>query len=139
MMRGQYFTIDVVVAGIVALIMIIMLLTYWHYATENATLYRDTLNKEAIKVSLLLFSKNGDFSIVNASSIDALKTANVTELANIIDRLNRSVYVNVRVLMDGKPIYGGDTAHFPEVKISRLVWDPFNERVRRIDIYVSRT
>ncbi len=137
-MKGQYFTIDVIIAGVVALLVLILLINYWQYSLENNTLYRDSLNKEAIRVSLLLFSKNSDFSLINSSSISALKTDNVSEMAKIIGKLNDSVYVKVSVFMDGQKVFGGKDIGFPQAKVSRMVWDPYEEKLRRIDIYVSR-
>ena len=138
-MKGQYFTLDVIVAGVVALMVIVFLLNYWQYALDNNVLYKDSLNKEAIRISQMMFSKNGEYSLVNKTSPAVLKAGGDEKLYSIIDNLNKSVFVSITVYKNNKLLYGNPAVHYPEAKISRVAYDPSLDKPVDITIHVSRS
>ena len=139
MKKGQYFTFDVIVAGIIAVFTLILLLSYWRYALENSTLVKDTLTKEAIRVSNLLMSPNGDYSIIKANTTSVLKDKQA--IYSVCEELNRSLPYKLTVIEhtpEGSAIlFGSSTIGAPSDKVYRVAYDEELNTMVLLEIYVS--
>jgi len=54
--KGQYFSFDAIVASVIFVLTLIMLLSYWQSVRTYLDFQTNDLNKEAVRISNLLFS-----------------------------------------------------------------------------------
>jgi len=54
--RGQYFSFDAIIASVIFVLTLVMLLSYWHSVRTYLDYQANDLNKEATRLSNLLFT-----------------------------------------------------------------------------------
>jgi len=55
--KGQYFSFDAIVASVIFVLTLIMLLSYWQSVRTYLDYQSNDLNKEAVRISYMLFSQ----------------------------------------------------------------------------------
>ena len=95
-MKGQYFTLDVIVAALIGIVATVLLIGYWQYSIQNNPLLSDALQKEAITASQLLFSTQGRFAVLDRSAVLVPEA----EIRNKVGMLDRSLTSNLCVVLN---------------------------------------
>lgn len=55
-MKGQYFSFDAIIASVIFVLALVALLSYWHSVRSFLDFQSDSLSKDALKLSNLLFA-----------------------------------------------------------------------------------
>lgn len=56
MMKGQYFSFDAIIASVIFVLALVALLSYWHSVKSFLDFQDDSLSREAVRISNLLFA-----------------------------------------------------------------------------------
>ncbi|RME79629.1 MAG: hypothetical protein D6769_01825 [Methanobacteriota archaeon] len=122
-MKGQYFTLDVIVAAIMAVISIMLLLGYWQYSLENSPIIQDSLNKQAIRVSQLFFSISSDYSLLEKKGLLINDTAEMEKRAAA---LNKTLPYNLCLMLkfpdNSESVFGCPPLASNQAKIERVAY-----------------
>jgi hypothetical protein len=126
-LKGQYFSFDVLIAGIIAIISFGLLFIYWQYSLENDQIRAEALRENLIRHVNVLTSSSSDYSIL-INNTPILK--NTTEINNTINDyissfLQGRKFCLVITTEDSKTFYGNLTNNFCDIgkkqaKIERL-------------------
>ncbi len=138
--KGQYFTFDVILAGIIMILAIILLINYWRYALENSAPMKDNLTKEAIRVSNLLFTTRGKYAIIQENSTSILKPKD--EIMDACKALNGStpyhLYVVEYTANTKAFLFGHAPIRTPQDKVVRAAYDGETGEPVVLEIYVTQ-
>ncbi|MEM4295933.1 MAG: hypothetical protein QXI89_00405 [Candidatus Anstonellales archaeon] len=141
MKKGQYFSFDVLIAGVIAILAFGALLLYWQYSIEQDPSNIESIRREAIKHMLVLTSENENYSIlVNNTPIlknDRDIKKSVESYINDFS-ITGNLCVKIGKQSYGKTDSGECIIGIRQAKIERLFITNDTENVTLVEFYFSR-